>query len=333
MSDWLRWGILGTGNIARQFCTGLATAARGRAVAVGSRSEASANHFADPFSIARRHGSYHALLADPDVDAVYVSLPNSLHHQWTIKALRAGKHVLCEKPFAATVAEAEEMFDVAATTGRVVVEAFMYRCHPLTIAVRKAVDSGAIGQVKLIRTSFSYRTGKIAGNVRFDPALAGGCLMDVGCYCINFSRFFAGADPVRSHVELHHHPTGVDDAAVGTLVFPGDVMAVFSAGMSAQMDNTAVISGTEGFIEIPVPWKPPSPVSTYVVNRQTPPKMDGPAVAAGPGPEVVSVTEQRHLYGIEADAFAGVVLDGATPWITREDTIGTLKIIAEALQK
>jgi xylose dehydrogenase (NAD/NADP) len=328
----LRWGILGTGNIAKQFCTGLATASRGRAAAVGSRTDASAGAFGDAFKIPNRHGSYEAMLADSDVDAVYVSLPNSMHHQWTIAALKAGKHVLCEKPFAVTVAEAEEMFDAAAAAGRVVIEAFMYRCHPLTIAVKKAVDAGVIGKVKLIRTSFSYRTTKVAGNVRFQPGLAGGCLMDVGCYCINFSRFIAGAEPVRSHIELHRHASGVDDAAIGTLVFPGDTMAIFSAGMAAQADNTATISGTDGYLEIPVPWKPPSPVSTYVIHRQTPPKMDGPAAGGtggqgAPGRDVVSVTETRHLYGIEADAFADSVLDGVASWISRADTIGTLKII------
>jgi len=328
MPERLRWGILGTGNIARQFCAGVAASTRSSLSAVGSRSNESAAAFARTHHVAAVHGSYESLLADPQVDAIYNSLPNSLHHRWTIAALEAGKHVLCEKPFAVHTGEAEEMFDVAGRQGRVVVEAFMYRCHPLILAVQKAVADGVIGQVTMIRSSFCYRTTKIAGNVRFDAALAGGSLMDVGCYCVNFSRFFAGGEPVRVTGCGHLHESGVDDRVVASLEFGNGILASFACGMSAHADNTATINGTEGVIEIPIPWKPPAPESGFTIARGTPPKMDGPVKPpAGPARETVRVPVTGELYGIEADAFAACVLDGVAPWITPADTIGNMRVL------
>ena len=328
MADQLRWGILGTGNIAGQFCGGLG-GRRGRIVHVGSRADAST--FASTHHIPA-HGSYESVLADPDVDAVYVSLPNALHHRWAIAALRAGKHVLCEKPVALDAAEAGEMFDVAARQGRLLVEAFMYRAHPLTVAVQRAVADGAIGQLRLVRTSFCYRTTKVAGNVRFDRPLGGGCLMDVGCYCVNFARTFAGAEPTAVSAAATFGPGGVDVGVVGTLAFPGGVLASFTCGMDAQADNTAFVCGTDGFIEVPVPWKPPAGQAVYVVARGTPPKMDGgarPTSSAAPPRQTVTVPVDGSLYGIEADAFAAAVLDGATPFVTPADTLGNMRVLDE----
>jgi predicted dehydrogenase len=334
MLDRLKIGILGTGNIARQFSAGVAACSRATLAAVGSRTAESAAVFARAQGVPVSHGSYEALLGDPNVEAVYNSLPNSLHHRWTIAALKAGKHVLCEKPFAMNLAEAEEMFDAAQKAGRVVVEAFMYRCHPLTIAVQKAVRDGAIGEVKLIRSSFCYRTTKIAGNVRFNAELGGGSLMDVGCYCINFSRLFAGGEPGRVQGCGHFHQSGVDDSVVASLEFGNGILASFSCGMSAQADNTATINGTEGYIEIPVPWKPPANESVFVIARGTPPKMDGPAkVATSPARETIRVKAEGELYGFEADAFAACVLDHAEPWVTPTDTLGNMRVLDQLRQQ
>ena len=327
MSNPLRWGILGTGNIAKQFCDGVAAARRSVLAAVGSRGDAG------PFAAAHgipRHGSYEDLLADPGVDAVYVSLPNSLHREWTIKALAAGKHVLCEKPIALDAAEAEAMFDAARRHGRLLVEAFMYRTHPLTAAAVAAVAGGAVGQLRLVRTSFCYRTSRPTGNVRFDRRLGGGSLMDVGCYCTNLSRLLAGAEPTAVSAAATFHPSGVDDGVVGTMAFPNGVLATFSCGMAAQADNTAHICGTEGFIEIPIPWKPPADQSVYVVAQGTPPKMDGggrPNSSAPPPRRTVTVPVDGSLYGMEADAFAAAVLDGAAPFVTPEDTLGNMRAL------
>ncbi len=328
MADHLRWGILGTGNIAGQFAAGVAAAKRSVVVRVGSRSAEAARAFAETHRVPG-HGDYDELLADPDVDAVYVSLPNAMHKAWAIAALAAGKHVLCEKPMALDATEAVEMFAAADRHGRVLVEAFMYRAHPLTIAVRRAVADGVIGDLRLVRTSFCYRTTKVAGNVRFDRSLGGGCLMDVGCYCTSFARLFAG-EPTATSAAATYHASGVDDGVVGTLTFGGGVLSTFTCGMGVQADNTAYLCGTDGYIEIPVPWKPPAGQAVYGVARGTPPKMDGgtrPTSSAAPPRQTVEVPVDGSLYGIEADAFAAAVLDGAEPFVTAADTVGNMQVL------
>jgi predicted dehydrogenase len=330
MASTLRWGILGTGNIARQFTRGQSPGSRNVLSAVGSRGIHSAEQFAAAHGLPRAHGSYEALVADPGVDAVYLSLPNSMHHEWTIRSLRAGKHVLCEKPIAANAAEAEEMFDVAEREGRVLVEAFMYRSHPLTRAVRDVVQSGQIGELKLIRTSFCFRTTKIAGNIRFDASLAGGALMDVGCYCLNFARLFAGAEPTTVHGVGRLHESGVDALASGVLQFPAGVAATFTCGMTVQADNTASLCGSEGYVEIPVPWKPPRENAVYHVVRSTPPLMDGPAkVPAVPPRQTHHVTAPGELYALETEDFAAAVLDGRPPALDRRDSVGNMRLLDE----
>jgi predicted dehydrogenase len=328
-TDRLAWGVLGTGNIARQFAVGVNASRRGRLAAVGSRDGGKAGAFAAAHQIPAAHGSYEALIADPAVEAVYVSLPNNLHHEWTVKALRAGKHVLCEKPFALDVGQAQEMFDVARREGRVLMEAFMYRTHPLTHAVQREVAGGAIGRVRLIRASFCFKVTKWQDNIRFNPALHGGVIMDVGCYCINFARLYAGEEPSAVHVVHHRHETGVDDLAAGTLVFPGGVIATFSCGMTAHADNTSSICGTEGYIEIPVPWKPPASGATYTVGRSTPPKMENTGTPAVPPRQTRTVTVDGDLYGLEADAFAASVFDGAAPAVNERDTLGNQRVLDE----
>ncbi|MDB5302156.1 MAG: Oxidoreductase [Phycisphaerales bacterium] len=330
MTTTLRWGILGTGNIARQFASSFGSARRGALAAVGSRQAASAETFAEAHRIPAAFGSYEQVLQAKDVDAVYVSLPNSMHCEWTIRALKAGKHVLCEKPIASNAAEAQEMFDVARRTGLLLMEAFMYRSHPLTLAVVDAVRGGAIGQVRLIRTSFCYHTNRLAGNIRFDPALAGGVLMDVGCYCINFSRLIAGAEPSRVQCVGQLHASGVDEIAAAILEFPGGITAAFSCGMSVQADNAAHICGTEGYIEIPIPWKPPVQNAAWTLAHSTPPKMDLAAKVTAPPPrQTFTISADRELYALEADDFAQVVLDGKPVRVSEQDTLGNMRVLDE----
>jgi len=328
MSQTVRWGVLGTGNIARQFASGLGNCRRGKTIATGSRTQAAADAFARAYGFERAYGSYEQVLSDQEVDAVYVSLPNSMHHEWTIRALRAGKHVLCEKPFAVNAAQSQEMFDVARKEGRVVVEAFMYRAHPLTAEVIRSVREGAIGEVKLIRTSFCYCTSRRKGNIRFDAELAGGGLMDVGCYCIGFSRLFGGGDPVEIRA-AGHLLNGVDEVAAATLVYPNGVIATMSCGMTVHANNTAYLCGSEGYIEIPVPWKPPREQAEFTITRSTPPRMDSAASKAGAAPsrETRLVDAGMDLYGLEADAFAGAVRDGAEPFVTEDETLGNMRVL------
>jgi predicted dehydrogenase len=317
---------------------------RGTLAAVASRSAESAAAFAAAHQVGKAYGAYAQLLEDDIVDAVYVSLPNSLHHEWTVLALQAGKHVLCEKPFASNAAQSEQMFDEAERANRLVMEAFMYRCHPQTLAVVEAVRRGEIGRLKLIRTSFCYRTSRVSGNVRFSADLAGGALMDVGCYCLSFSRLLAGAEPVDAFATGHVHPSGVDDLVAGVLRFPpppgGEgtegVVATFNCGMGVQADNTAYVCGSEGYIEIPVPWKPAAQGAQYTLAHSTPPRMDVAAQSAhqasgaapvAPPRKTFTVDAGADVFGVEADDFAASVLDGRPPRVTRQDTVGNMQLL------
>ena len=331
MEQRLGWGILSTGNIARQFATGVVASKTGALVAVGSRTSATATEFAKAFHIPQSFGSYEGVLANPAVHAIYNALPNSMHHQWTIAALKAGKHVLCEKPLASNVAEAQEMFDVAQSSGRILVEAFMYRSHPQTMAVMDVVKSGVIGQVKLVRSGFCFRTMKIEGNIRFSRALAGGALMDIGCYCINFSRLIAQQEPLQITVSGKLHESGVDELAAGTMSFPNGIVASFTCGMTVHADNTAYICGSEGYIEIPVPWKPPPRDAGFTIARSIPPRMDlaGKPVASAPPRQRVVVNVDTDLYAIEADDFAATVAGQHPPRVSREDSVGNMKVLDE----
>lgn len=329
MSKVLRWGILGTGNIARQFCADLRGSTRGQVAAVGSRKLETARTFASTHSIPEAVGGYAELLQRADVDAVYLSLPNSMHHEWTLAALRAGKHVLCEKPLTSGMAEAEEMFDVARQTGRILVEAFMYRSHPQTLAVVDAVKRGAIGELKSIRTSFCYRTARVENNIRFKPELNGGAMMDIGCYCINFAQLFAGGEP--SHVSAYgrFHASGVDEIAAGVLQYPSGVVATFICGMSLQADNTATLSGSEGYIEIPVPWKPGANAQWHI-GYSAPPLMDklqGLHAGTIPPRQTFTTSATNGPYAMEADDFAACVLDGAPSRVTPADSLGTMRTL------
>jgi predicted dehydrogenase len=329
MSQSLRWGIIGTGNIARQFAAGMNSSARGRVIAVASRSTESAAAFASQHSIVSAYGSYDALLSDPQIDAIYLSTPNSTHHEWTIKSLRAGKHVLCEKPFATDASQSEEMFDVAKKTGKILVEAFMYRSHPQTQSILDTIRSGAIGEVKIIKTSFCYRTTKIDGNIRFNRELAGGALMDVGCYCLDFSRLIAGAEPDKIQAVGKLHASGVDEWAGCTLRFPGGIVASFVCGMTLQGDNSAFINGSEGYLEIGWPWKPQRQ-ATYTIAHSTPPRQDAKgSMPVRPPKQEISVEADAELYALEADDFAAAVLDGAPPKTSRAQTLGNMRTLDE----
>jgi predicted dehydrogenase len=268
------------------------------------------------------------VIKDPQVDAVYVSLPNSMHCEWTIRALEAGKHVLCEKPLASNEAEAKEMFDAARSSGKTLVEAFMYRAHPQTREVMEKVRRGAIGEVKLVRSSFCYRTNRIEGNIRFDPALAGGSLMDVGCYCINFSRMVAGARVEGIEANGVLNEKGVDELVVGNLKFANGVVAGFTCGMRVQADNTAYICGSEGYIEVPWPWKPQPRGAKYWIKRSAPPRQDGGKTDTPPAEEF-EVNAGMDLYALEADDFVETILRGRPPMVSEEETMATMKVLDE----
>src|SRR4030043_1995687 len=187
----LRWGLLGTPRINRAFIEPIQSSKNSKLIAVASRSHEKAAEFAKTWGIPRFHSSYESLLSDPEIDVIYISLPNSLHAEWSIKALQMGKHVLCEKPLTTSLHDADAGIDVAQKTGKVITEAFMYLHHPQTMMVKHMVDNGEIGKLQLIRGSFCYFNTRV-GDVRFDPALGGGSLWDVGCYPIGFGGYLVG---------------------------------------------------------------------------------------------------------------------------------------------
>ncbi len=330
MNNVLRWGILGSGNIARQFAADLHHTESGQLTAVGSRTLQSAAAFSAQFKIDHGHDNYEALITDEHVDAVYISLPNSLHHKWTLRALAAGKHVLCEKPMALNAEEAEQMFEAAQTNRRLLVEAFMYRTHPLTREVVKHLHEGRIGKLQMIRTSFCFCIREPMGNIRLNATLGGGSLMDVGSYCINFSRHLTGCDPVSVQAVAHKGAHGVDDYIAGTLAYTDGVISTFTCGMTVHANNMAQINGSNGFIEVPVPWKPPMVNAKFMVKQSTPTRQDRLKVstpAATTAPQTHNVDANKPLYALEADAFAAVIQGKAKPFVTAQETLGNMRVL------
>lgn len=243
----LRFGILGTARIARSFVQGLSGSRRVIVSAVASRDADKARAFAQELEIARHFGSYEALLADPDIDAVYVPLPNSLHAEWSIAAVRAGKHVLCEKPLAANAAEARAMFAAARQHGVHLVEGYPYRAQPQTLKLRELLDGGIIGEVRLIQATFGFTLGA-GGNIRLDPRLAGGALMDVGVYPVSLTRMIAGVRPTRVHA-VARWAGGVDRTLAATLQFASGMIAQINGSFDTSPNRQALIAGSKGVIE------------------------------------------------------------------------------------
>ena len=244
----LRLGILGTARIARGFVQGLVGSSAVRVDAVASRSFDAAQAFAAQYGIARAHGSYEALLADPGIDAIYIPLPSSLHAPWTERALRAGLHVLCEKPLTVTLAEAVHLFAVARETGRVLLEAYPYRWQPQTLTMQRLIADGAIGEVRSVQAAFGFALA--AGpNIRLDPALGGGALLDAGCYAVSLARVAVGRRPIAVQAQARWGGSGVDLALAGTVAFEGGALAQVNCSMDAVLYRQALIVGTQGLIE------------------------------------------------------------------------------------
>jgi xylose dehydrogenase (NAD/NADP) len=250
--DPVRWGILSTARINRAILAAAEKSELADVVAVASRAAGRAEAYALEHGIERAHGSYAALLEDPDVDAVYISLPNSMHVEWSLRALEAGKHVLCEKPLTLEAARAEQVFDAAEAAGRILMEAFMWRHSPQTAKLAQLVEGGVIGQLRLVRATFSF---PVEGrrNIRLDPALHGGALADVGTYGVSAARLLAG-EPERVYGEQVIGDTGVDVLFGATLRFPRGVLAQVDAGMELPRRDGLEAVGTEGSLAIPDPW-------------------------------------------------------------------------------
>jgi predicted dehydrogenase len=246
----LRWGVMSTANIGRAAVNpAIQASTNGTLEAVASRDAERTRAFAQAHGIGRHHGSYEALLDDPEVDAVYIPLPNALHREWTIRAAQAGKHVLCEKPLALDAAECLEMEAAARDAGVLLMEAFMYRFHPRTERVVEMLREGAIGDVRSVRSAFTFRLTR-PDNIRFDPDLGGGALMDVGCYCVNAARTLTGMEPVEAIATARWTGRGVDDELTGVLRFPEEVTAHFDASLTMERREFYEVAGTDGQLRV-----------------------------------------------------------------------------------
>jgi predicted dehydrogenase len=302
-SNKVRWGILGPGRIASRLMRDVSQATNFAVVAAGSRSLDRAQEFASTFGIARVHGSYESLLADPEVDAVYIGVPNSLHHPMTMQALAAGKHVLCEKPYTRHPAQVVEAFDAADAAGLVLMEAFMWRHAP---QVRRFLELlPEVGELESIRSTFSFVLTDET-DVRLDPALDGGGLMDVGCYCVSGSRLVAGAEPSWVFGEQTLVPSGVDEMFSGMLRFPGGAVAEIATGFTSNHRSLEAI-GSKGNLLLCDPWQ--GQRGGLELNGR-----DVPVASADP-------------YRLEVENMSAAILGTGKPLLGRADALGQARTI------
>jgi D-xylose 1-dehydrogenase (NADP+, D-xylono-1,5-lactone-forming) len=307
----LRWGILSTANITDKL---LDSGTDQEFVAVGSRDGARAEAYAREKGIARAHGSYEALLADPDVDAIYNPLPNSLHVEWSIRALEAGKHVLCEKPLTRHPEDVDRVFDVAQREGRVLAEAFMWRHHPQVARARELLESGTIGDLRVIRCAFAYHHRGDPDDIRLQAGLDGGGLMDVGCYCVSGCRTLAGAEPELASADyVPGGHGGVDVSLVATLRFPGDVLAHFDCGLTYTGGGALEAVGTEGSFVLTDPWH----ANDAIIELR---RGDGSVERIDTGP--------ANSYALELADFEAAVRGERQPLLGRDDALGQARTIA-----
>ena len=312
MARAVKWGILSTANINRNVIPAAHASPKVQLVAVASRDQARADDYAKRWEIERAYPSYDALLRDPDLEAVYISLPNSLHCEWSIKALEAGKHVLCEKPLSRHPREVEAAFDVADRTGLLLSEAFMYRHNPQTKRAKQLVDQGAIGELRLIRSAFSYSLYD-SHNIRLNTALEGGALMDVGCYCVSGSRLFGG-EPEKAYGEAWLGPSGTDWVVGGTLRFPGNVVAPFDCGTAMTTRDELEVVGSEGSLFLDDPWHC---------------KVPGIELRREGGAERIEL-ERVDSYRLELENVSDAIRGDAELLLGRDDALGQARVL-EAL--
>jgi D-xylose 1-dehydrogenase (NADP+, D-xylono-1,5-lactone-forming) len=312
----LNWGLLSTAKINKALMPALKGSKRNRLLAVASRSQESADAYAKQWGIERALGSYEALLADPEIDVVYVSLPNHLHAEWSIRALRAGKHVLCEKPLALNPEQVDRMSDAAGEAGRVLAEAFMYRHHPQTLLVKEMVDRGDLGMAHLIKAAFTF-TVKREGDIRLKKETGGGSIWDVGCYPISYARLIAGTEPDDVAGWQSAGPEGADMLFVGQMRFPNGMFAQFDSSLISASRSYMEIVGSEGVLNIPNPFKPGLEEKLVLTRGDTVQQI------AAPGAE---------LYSGEVEDMADAILLGKQPRLSLADSRGTIEAITRLLQ-
>lgn len=323
MTDSLRWGILSTARINGALIPAIRNARNGTLVAVASRDADRARAYADANGIPVSHGSYEDLLADPNIDAIYNPLPNSMHAEWSIRAAEAGKHVLCEKPLASNAAEAERMAHAFAARGLTLMEAFMYRYHPQTQTVKRLLLDGTVGTVHTINASFSFSIGS-EDDIRLNSELAGGALMDVGCYCVNVTRYLLGEEPVevRAIADIGAR-SGVDERLAAVMRFPGGAITHFDCSMRTHFTQTYDVRGSHGRIFVEKAFVPfrPDPAEDIIVRvwRST------PGIEVHTYEEIT--IEKRDQYQLMVEDFGDAVMNKRAPMYTIDDAIAQMRAI------
>lgn len=328
MAKTLAWGIIGAGRIAKVFARGVAHSKTGKIVAIGSRTQEKADEFGKEMDVPCRYGSYEALLADKDVQAVYIATPHPSHAEWAIKAAEAGKHILCEKPIALNHAEAMAIFEAAHRHNVFAMEAFMYRCHPQTARLVELLHQKVIGEVRVIQATFSFHAGFNPEGRLYSNALGGGGILDVGCYCASMVRLIAGAaagqnapaEPIELKGTGFLGQTGIDEYAVAVAKFSGEIVATLSTGVGVNQENVVRIYGSEGNIFIPSPWIPgrESGANKIIVKKNKDKE-----------PQEIIVDTDEWLYGIEADTVAANLerRQAVFPAMSWDDTLGNMKML------
>jgi predicted dehydrogenase len=316
----IKWGIISTSDLAvKKVIPAMQQSRNGEVAAIASRSQEAATHVAATLGIPHAYGSYEALLADPAITAIYNPLPNHLHVEWTIKALEAGKHVLCEKPLSMNVQEAEHLAEVAATYPQLkVMEAFMYRFHPQWQFTQRTVQSGAIGQVRAMNIAFSYFNDD-AANIRNQPAVGGGALLDIGCYATSTARFIFDAEPTRVVGTIERDPTmGTDRLDSGILDF-GSGIATFTLSTQLVPFQRVSIFGTRGAIEIIIPFN-------------APPDQPCRVLATYDGETREELTPAVDQYTLQAEAFADAISNETAVPTPLSDAVANMRVLDALVQ-
>ncbi|MFN8411829.1 MAG: Gfo/Idh/MocA family oxidoreductase [Anaerolineales bacterium] len=316
MEKKLNWGLLSTAKINQALIKPLNASKRTHLLAVASRGQSSADEYARQWKIPRAHGSYEALLNDPEIDVIYNSLPNHLHAEWTIKALQAGKHVLCEKPMALSLAEIDAMVLAAKETGKVLAEAFMYRHHPQTLKVKEIVDSGELGNIQLIKGAFSFELTR-EGNYRHYKEMGGGSIWDVGCYPISYTRMLLEQEPLEVFGWQVQGPGGGDVSFVGQIKFKNGVHAQFDSSFTSPLRSLIEIIGTKATLRVPAPFKPGKSTEIFINNGQEEKKIK----VAG-----------QELYAGEVEDMCDAIAGTKTPRVSLADTRGNIAAILALLE-
>jgi D-xylose 1-dehydrogenase (NADP+, D-xylono-1,5-lactone-forming) len=317
MGNKIRWGILSTANIARKaMIPALQESTLAEVTAVASRDAEKARTFAAELGIPKAYGSYEALLADPEIDAIYNPLPNHLHKDWTIQAAEARKHILCEKPLALTDEDVQAMIDAAESNGVQLIEAFMYRHHPRIAAARQMLHEGKIGELKTIETEFTFKLDNFS-DIRYQPQMGGGGLLDVGCYCVSISRLMAGREPVAVQARAHWAPTGVDDQLTGILDFGDGLLAHFDCGINQAGRQRSLLAGTEGTLELPMTFNM-GLVETLIHE------------AHETGAARVHTYPPVNMYRLLAEDFMGAIA-GQAPAFPIQDALGNMRTLQALL--